>query len=151
MPVFESQLNPRSAEFQANAAAMRALVDDLKVQVAKAAAGILLVQGYDDPAQFGLLSQGLIHALSQLEAEALKYRKYMFYGMSGAGYVCIDGARVGDDVVQLTGIYGLSGDQSAKFETEISEENLLHQTSSEDLSEYLFTVFLKSPFDDLVP
>ena len=31
MPVLESQLNPRSAEFQANAAAMQALVDDLKV------------------------------------------------------------------------------------------------------------------------
>src|SRR5512133_1728967 len=39
MPVLESRLNPRSAEFQGNAAAMRALVDDLKVQVAKAAEG----------------------------------------------------------------------------------------------------------------
>jgi 3-methylcrotonyl-CoA carboxylase beta subunit len=39
MPVLESKLNPRSAEFQGNAAAMRALVDDLKVQVAKAAEG----------------------------------------------------------------------------------------------------------------
>jgi 3-methylcrotonyl-CoA carboxylase beta subunit len=35
----ESQLNPRSADFQANAAAMRALVDDLQAQVARAAAG----------------------------------------------------------------------------------------------------------------
>jgi 3-methylcrotonyl-CoA carboxylase beta subunit len=39
MPVLESQLNPRSAEFQANAAAMRALVEDLKDQVAKHAEG----------------------------------------------------------------------------------------------------------------
>ncbi len=39
MPVLESQLNPRSADFQANAAAMRALVEDLRVQVAKAAEG----------------------------------------------------------------------------------------------------------------
>ncbi|OOG43928.1 carboxyl transferase domain-containing protein [Polaromonas sp. A23] len=39
MPVLETKLNARSADFQANAAAMRALVDDLKVQVAKAAAG----------------------------------------------------------------------------------------------------------------
>ena len=39
MAVLESKLNPRSAEFQGNAAAMRALVDDLKVQVAKAAEG----------------------------------------------------------------------------------------------------------------
>ena len=36
MPVLETKLNARSADFQANAAAMRALVDDLKLQVAKA-------------------------------------------------------------------------------------------------------------------
>ncbi|HET8744754.1 MAG TPA: carboxyl transferase domain-containing protein, partial [Ramlibacter sp.] len=39
MPVIESQLNPRSADFQANAAAMQALVDDLNAQVALHAAG----------------------------------------------------------------------------------------------------------------
>ncbi|MEJ6021734.1 carboxyl transferase domain-containing protein [Ramlibacter sp. PS4R-6] len=39
MPILESQLNPRSAEFQSNAQAMRALVEDLAAQVAKAAAG----------------------------------------------------------------------------------------------------------------
>ena len=37
--ILETQLNPRSADFQANAAAMRALVDDLNVQVARSAAG----------------------------------------------------------------------------------------------------------------
>ena len=39
MSVLETQLNPRSVDFQANAAAMRALVDDLHVQLEKAAAG----------------------------------------------------------------------------------------------------------------
>ena len=39
MPVLETKLNARSAEFQANAAAMRALVSDLQVQLAKSAAG----------------------------------------------------------------------------------------------------------------
>jgi 3-methylcrotonyl-CoA carboxylase beta subunit len=39
MPVLESKLNPRSADFQANAAGMRALVQDLQAQVAKAAEG----------------------------------------------------------------------------------------------------------------
>lgn len=39
MPVLETKLIARSADFQANAAAMRALVDDLNLQVAKAAAG----------------------------------------------------------------------------------------------------------------
>jgi len=39
MPVLETKLNARSAEFQANAAAMRALVSDLQVQLAQSAAG----------------------------------------------------------------------------------------------------------------
>ncbi|MFM8609999.1 MAG: carboxyl transferase domain-containing protein [Burkholderiaceae bacterium] len=39
MPVLESKLQPRSADFQANVAAMQALVDDLAAQVAKAAEG----------------------------------------------------------------------------------------------------------------
>jgi 3-methylcrotonyl-CoA carboxylase beta subunit len=39
MSVLTSQLNPRSADFQANAAQMQAAVDDLHVQVAKAASG----------------------------------------------------------------------------------------------------------------
>ena len=39
MPALETQLNARSADFQANAAAMQALVDDLRLQVAKSAAG----------------------------------------------------------------------------------------------------------------
>jgi len=39
MPHLQTQLNPRSAEFQANAEAMRAQVDDLKAQLAKAALG----------------------------------------------------------------------------------------------------------------
>ena len=39
MPQLDTQLNVRSAEFQANALAMRAVVDDLKAQVARVAAG----------------------------------------------------------------------------------------------------------------
>jgi 3-methylcrotonyl-CoA carboxylase beta subunit len=39
MPVLQSQLNPRSADFQANAAAMRALVDDLQAQIARVQLG----------------------------------------------------------------------------------------------------------------
>ena len=39
MPVLHSSLNPRSAEFQANAQAMQALVDDLRQQQAKVAQG----------------------------------------------------------------------------------------------------------------
>ena len=39
MPALSSQLNPRSADFAANAAAMRALVDDLRLQLEKVAQG----------------------------------------------------------------------------------------------------------------
>jgi 3-methylcrotonyl-CoA carboxylase beta subunit len=35
MPIFETKLNPRSAEFQSNAQAMRTLVDDLKAKLAQ--------------------------------------------------------------------------------------------------------------------
>ena len=39
MPILETQLNARSADFQANAAAMRAVVDDLKTRVDQVAQG----------------------------------------------------------------------------------------------------------------
>jgi 3-methylcrotonyl-CoA carboxylase beta subunit len=39
MPVIESQLDPRSAEFQSNAAALRVAVDDLKTQLANTTLG----------------------------------------------------------------------------------------------------------------
>jgi len=39
MPTLETKLNARSADFQANAAAMRALVEDLKAQIEKATLG----------------------------------------------------------------------------------------------------------------
>ncbi len=39
MPVLSSQLNPRSADFQANAQAMRTVVDDLRATLAKAQLG----------------------------------------------------------------------------------------------------------------
>ena len=39
MPILETKLNSRSTDFQANAAAMRALVEDLRLQLAKSAAG----------------------------------------------------------------------------------------------------------------
>ena len=39
MPVIESQIDPRSAEFQANAAQLRGVVDDLKKQLAQTALG----------------------------------------------------------------------------------------------------------------
>jgi hypothetical protein len=120
--------------------------------IAKAAAGMLLVQWYDNPAQAGnemLLSFGIGNVLGQLEAEALKYRKVMFRGLSTAGSIVIEGAEVGDDVISLVGVYGVSGDQRSKFESEISVCGALQQTNSSDLSGNRYVVVLKSPAADV--
>jgi len=39
MPLLETQLNARSADFLANAAAMRAVVEDLKARIEQVAQG----------------------------------------------------------------------------------------------------------------
>ena len=122
---------------------------------AKAAAGMYVTLLYDNPAQLqkgseSLLPYGPTDALAKLEAEALKYRKYQFEGLSGAGEIALPGARMGDDVIKLVGIYGASGDQTASFESEISDSGVIAQTSTSDLSDKLFVVVLKSPADDVV-
>jgi len=122
--------------------------------VAKASAGMLLVQWYDNPTQSGTdlpLPFGLTNTLTQLEAEALKYRKYQFYGLSGVGSIRLQGAEVGDDVLSLVGVYGVSGDQKSKFETKISVRGVLQQTNSSNLSTNIYVAVLKSPADDVIP
>lgn len=118
-----------------------------------AAARMLLVMWYDNPSMIGtegVLSHGLTFQLSQLEAEALKYRKYEFEGINGSGWICLPGTREGDEVISLVGTYLASGDQSAKFESAISEENMIKQTYTGDLYEQHFVVILKNPADDIV-
>jgi len=120
--------------------------------VAKAAAGMLLVSWYDDPTQAGVegvMPYGLTNVLSQLEAEALKYRTSQFYGLNGAGAVAISGARIGDDVIKLIGVYGASGSQVASFESKITVAGQLQQSSASNLSANLYVVVLKSPADDV--
>lgn len=121
--------------------------------LAKAAAGMLLVQWYDQPAMVGndqVMPFGLLNVLAQLEAEALKYRKYSFEGANGSGFVCIPVAQEGDSVLSLTGISaGYTGDQSALFESVVSEEGFLKQLDSTDHSEHWFVVILKNPADDI--
>jgi hypothetical protein len=120
--------------------------------LAKVAAGMLLVQWYDNPGQVGdgsVLAFGLTNVLTQLEVEGLKYRKYQFYGANQAGGIAIPGALVGDVVQKLVGIYGVSGDQSSKFESMISIEGQIQQTNGSDLSDNIYAVVLKSPVDDV--
>lgn len=147
-------LLPQVDEFIRRATGRDWTADGTISSIAKAAAGMLLVQWYDNPGQMGPelpMSFGLINTLSQLEAEALKYRKYQFYGLSAAGRIALEGAKVGDDVLSLVGVYGVSGSQVSKFETEISVRGALRQTSSENLSANIYVAVLKSPGDDITP
>lgn len=114
---------------------------------AKLAAGMLLVSWYDNPAQIGQSVSGA--PLVQLEAEALKYRKYQFYGRDGAGAISLPGALEGDAVIKLVGVYGVSGSQTASFESTITEDHQIQQTSASDLSDNQYVVVLKHPAADV--
>jgi hypothetical protein len=81
--------------------------------------------------------------LTQLEAKARYY--HIFEGLDGAGYIELKEAREGDTVVTLTGKVGATGNQASKFETVITIDGYLWQTSSEDLSEKWFEAHIKPP------
>lgn len=143
------QLLPLVDQYLLNATGHDWAADAEIYPTAKIAAGMVLVYWYDNPGAVGTGPEGITGQLVQLEAEALKYRKYQFEGLSGAGSILLPGAREGDDVIKLVGIYGASGDQSAKFETEISADDQIWQTSGSDLSDNLYVVVLKSPAEDV--
>jgi len=128
--------------------------DDTKNAVAVSAATMLLVQWFENPSMVGTeggSSYGLTAALAMLEAEALKYWKHVISGCNGAGSIPLPGAEIGDDVISLVGIYGVSGDQAAGFESVISVRGSIQQTSGSDLSGNVYVVITKSPADDVVP
>jgi hypothetical protein len=148
-----TQLLPLVDQFVQNATGRDWSADSPIDNAAKAAAGMLLVLWYDNPGQSGeenSLPFGLTNVLTQLEAKALRYRKYQFYGANGAGSILLPGALVGDDVISLVGVYGATGNQATNFESEISLEGYLQQSSGSDLSEKLYVVILKSPVGDVV-
>lgn len=113
------------------------------------AAGILLTHWYDNPQAVGQLPASLMSSLVNLEGEALKYRKYRFHGNSGAGACSVPGARIGDQVIRLVGVYGLSGNQAAKFEATITADDAILQTDAGNYSEHQFVVVLKHPSEDV--
>jgi len=140
-------LLPHVDEYLFNATGHDWTADSTINPVAKLAAGMLLVNWYDNPMQVGQPVFGA--PMAQLEAEALKYRKYEFEGMNGAGSIYLAGAREGDVVIKLVGVYGVSGSQTSKFESIISADFQIAQTSSDDLSDNLYVVVLKHPADDV--
>lgn len=128
--------------------------DATKNKIAVSVATMLLVQWYEDPGVMGGTNEmphGITAHLTLLEAEALKYRKYEFAGLNGAGSVYVPGVRVGDVVIKLTGVYGVSGSQTANFESTISIDDQIQQTSDADLSEKRYAVILKNPAEDVTP
>lgn len=116
-------------------------------RAAKSAARMLLVLWHENPAMMGQgmtsLSHGLAAVLGQLEALALQYMR--FQGSDGAGSCALSGALVGEQVLALTGLVGVTGDKSADFETEITVADQIQQTSEDDLSEYWYEAHLVPP------
>ena len=147
-PILQQWL-PLVDQYLANATGHDWAQDTPVHPTAVAAAGILLVYWYDNPQEIGQSPAALAAALVQLEAESLKYRKYRFYGNNGAGGIAVSGAQVGDVVQKLVGVYGVSGDQTAPFETVVSVDNQLQQVSSADLSGNQYVVVVKHPAEDV--
>lgn len=116
-------------------------------KTAKSAARILITLWHENPAMItsgqGALPWGLSAVLSQLEALALRYK--IFEGLPSTGYISLPGAQAGDTVTQLIGVVGASGDQAAKFASVIEFDDLLEQTSSDDLEDIYFRVLLTPP------
>lgn len=133
------------------AATGRAWQDDSPIaQRAKSAAQMLLVMWYETPAMLQddkIPPFGLSAVLTQLEAHALKYRSTQFDGINGGGAIAIRGARIGDRVTALIGITGVSGDQSANFESVLTLDGFIRQTSGADLSSNQYLVTLISARD----
>ena len=114
---------------------------------AKNAARIALVQWHEDPgmtlSELRTLSLGFNACMTQLEAIALHYRT--FEGLNGIGSIEMPGVCRGDSIITLAGKVGISGDQSAKFESVITWDGYIQQTSSEDLYEKWFEAYIVSP------
>jgi hypothetical protein len=143
------QYLPLVDEYLKNASGHDWTLDTTKHPTAIMAAGLLLTSWYDNPSLVGQSPAALSGLLVQLEAEALKYRKYEFAGLTDAGAIALDGARKGDEVILLVGTYGVTGDQTESFESVVSEDGQIEQTDEDDLSDNLYVVALKHPADDV--
>lgn len=141
------QLLPQVDTYIRNATGHDWASDTSILPEAKSAAQMLLVMWYENPAMvaggISSLNFGLNAALTQLEAIALGYKE--FEGISSAGYISLPGVKEGDTVETLVGIIGVSGDQSASFESVISQDGYIKQLSGSDLSDKWFRAYIKTP------
>ena len=83
MTILKSQLNPRSADFQANAAAMQAVVDDLHEKVEKIALGGPEAARQKHLARGKLLPRERVSALLDPGTPFLEIGQFAAYGMYG--------------------------------------------------------------------
>jgi len=115
--------------------------------VAKSAGRMLLVMWYENPGMIhgadttATLHHGLRAVLAQLEVETNRYMN--FAGLSGAGSIALPMARVGDTVVTLVGVIGVSGDRHTDFETVITVDGQIQQSATGDLSANYYRAYLK--------
>jgi 3-methylcrotonyl-CoA carboxylase beta subunit len=100
MPILESRLSPSSAEFQANASAMKALVDDLRAKVTELARGGGEVARQRHLSRGKLLPRERVQRLLDPGTPFLEFSQLAAYGM-------YDNAAPGAGVI--TGIGRVSG------------------------------------------
>lgn len=140
------QLLPLVDQYLLNATGHDWAADATIHNTAKIAAGMLLVAWYDNPTQLGVAPETVSSALVQLEAEALKYRKYIFEGSNGGGSLYLPGAREGDTIIKLVDFSG--NNQVAHFESAISEDGYIRQVDG-NLYDVQMIVVLKYPADEV--
>ncbi len=88
MPLLETQLNVRSADFQANAAAMRAVVDDLKARIEQVAQGGGEAARAKHTARGKLLPRERVQRLLDPGTPFLELSPLAAYGMYGGDAPC---------------------------------------------------------------
>jgi hypothetical protein len=113
---------------------------------AKSAARMLITVWHENPGMMAsgmtTLSFGLRAVLSQLEAKSLRYKT--FEGLSGSGAISVPGAKVGDTVQSVIGVVGATGSYANSFESVITVDGYIQQSSSSDLSGKFFRAYLVS-------
>ena len=107
MPQIESKLNPRSEDFKANAAAMQAVVDDLRAKVAKIAAGGGETASAKHVARGKLLPRDRVQMLLDPGTPFLELSQMAAYGM----YQDANGADAAPAAGIITGIGRVAGQE----------------------------------------
>src|SRR5476651_1035072 len=107
MPNIESKLNPRSDDFKANAAAMQAIVDDLRDKVAKIALGGGAAASAKHVARGKLLPRDRVQMLLDPGTPFLELSQMAAYGM----YQDANGADAAPSAGIITGIGRVSGQE----------------------------------------